>query len=88
MADRNRLLLDEAVAWHVRNSGRMLSQHVDGALIGPTTGQSKDSIILEFQSSGRISVVTIWDSGEYEIVTAQVDRDLDPTVKVALRGSW
>ncbi|MCC2336641.1 hypothetical protein [Cellulomonas wangsupingiae] len=50
---------------------------------GPTSGRLKNSITLELISSERLVAVTIWESGESEVITARIGSADDPSVSLA-----
>jgi hypothetical protein len=72
MQQGNRLLFEEASAWYLRNLATVESWGVECALRPPTTGLNNDSVLLEFVAPARLIAVTIWDSGEFEVITHMV----------------
>jgi hypothetical protein len=74
--------LDAAVKWLERNRARLASVGVDARLVGPTTGRSKNSLTAEFVGPDRLVGVTIWDSGEVEVITTLIAGDDDSLVTI------
>lgn len=69
MSQSGRSILDAASSWHERNSANLASLGIEARLVGPTTGLSKNSASIEFISSESLVAATVWDSGEYEVIT-------------------
>jgi len=78
----NKEFLDELMAWNVRESEKLRSAGTDVVLKGPTIGFSKNSVGLELTSPSRVMTVVVWDSGEYEVITALEDLGWELDVEV------
>lgn len=86
MPDRNRQFLEQARGWHERSVGILTSKGIDVNLIGPSVGRSKDCVVVQVIASTALIAVTIWDSGEYEVIASQVADDGDPAVELGDLG--
>lgn len=76
-------LLHAAVDWQSSKAELLLAQGVESRVVGPTTDLSKNSATIEFISSRLLVAVSIWDSGECEVITDSPDnRHPEPAVQV------
>jgi hypothetical protein len=74
--------LDEFVAWHLRVGDTLRSGGVEVTLKGPTVDFGKNSVVLELMSPSRAMSVVVWESGEFEVITALEDHRWEPEVEV------
>ncbi|NCT91506.1 hypothetical protein GXB85_11165 [Cellulomonas sp. APG4] len=52
-------------------------------LVGPTAGDNKNSVGLEFTAPSLAATVEVWDSGECEVIASEMDDpEGDPAVSV------
>lgn len=82
MHDRTRSMLEHAMAWYSRSAAPLSLRGIDITLKGPTSGRNKNSVTVEIVAQPALVAVTIWDSGEFEIIRAWSDDANDPRVDV------
>ncbi len=76
-------LLGTAVGWQSDHAQVMLEAGVESRAVGPSSDLSKNSATIEFVSSRLLVAVTIWDSGECEVIEASTDREQESEVQVS-----
>lgn len=74
--------LSAALAWHSKNVDALSDVGVESRVLGPTTGRSKNSATIEFVSFSLLVGVTMWDSGECEVIELATDGQHEPVVRV------
>ncbi len=83
MTGRDPRLLDSVGAWQLANSELLSAVGVESTVVGPTVDRNKNSATVELISSRLLVAVTIWDSGECEVIEASTELDeSEPVVEV------
>jgi hypothetical protein len=77
-------LLAAVEDWHVRNRTVLAEAGVVVTLRPPSTNRSKNSASIGFESPDRLVQAVVWDSGEAEVISANVREQRDPAVEVLL----
>lgn len=81
MSERDPSILGAAVNWHLVNTEAWSAAGVQSRVVGPSSGLSKNSVTIEFVSSRLLIGVTVWDSGEAEVIRDSPDQPV-PVVEV------
>ncbi|MFT3944830.1 MAG: hypothetical protein QM705_13540 [Ancrocorticia sp.] len=66
-------MLAEVVAWFEVNSASLREAGVEVRLVGPSCGESKNSVEVGFLSSRLLVTVSVWDSWECDIGTLDLE---------------
>ena|SRR5437868_10946548 len=78
--DQDEALLIAIEQWHENNWADLAHDGIAMTLRPRSTGRSKNSASIEFQTADRAVSAVFWDSGESEVITAEKFGQEAPTV--------